>query len=755
MNDPKSARPQDGPASLLSTADAPILSLAEDRLGREPFARALAEEVLFAPVSRGYVMALTGSWGCGKTSVLNMVADAIGDDAIVIHFNPWMFSGTEALVGSFFAEIGKQLGSKVGKLKDLAGKLSDYGRVLSPFAGLAGVGGAVQGASNVLGAYAAGPSVFEQHQELRTKLGELEKRLVVIVDDVDRLRPDEVLDIVRLVRLVGDFPNTLYLLAFDRARVEESLGDGDTERGRAYLEKIVQVTHDVPIPRTPDVASLFTDGLLAMLETLPSGPFVGEDWQNVFTYVVRPLLVTPRHVQRLLGSLSMTLRMVGDEVALADLVGIEAVRVLYPALFDAIVSVAGHLSARSSFGGRSGYQQDRSAAESPIAPMHAIDPRFAESVCRWLFPAARQYFENMHHGSEWEATWRWQRKIASAPVFRFYLERQLPDGVVPAQAVAYAIEHLGDRGELRQLCGQASPSELMDLLDRMRWPIEQLPFDADTIDADPARAAIPVLFDLLPRLPEDGSAFGSSGTMALMRVAVRLLRRIPDERARTEMVRAAIAEIDSLSGRLTLLRAAGHHKDIGNALVDAAVTAELEGSLRDELASLSPEDFAAQDRVARLAYVMTETEEAKRALSALIDNNRVMLALLVDCVSQTRSQTIGAAAVEATNVLPWDELVGWFGEETLLRRLSETMAAVVRDGVELSEAETAALSLAADYASGNRPLRSWERLERNNPTTDAPGTSVGPTGDVEADANSPTATITPLHAVPENESGSS
>ena len=179
--------------------------------------------------------------------------------------------------------------------------------------------------------------MYEQHEELRILLAELDKRLVVVVDDVDRLRPDEVLDIVRLVRLVGDFPNTLYLLAFDRHRVEECLGEGDLERGRAYLEKIVQVTHDVPTARQPDVTAMFLAGLGPLVDDLPTGPFSSEDWQNILTFVVRPLLATPRHVQRLLGSLSMTMRLVGDEVAVADLIGIEAVRVLHPALFEATV----------------------------------------------------------------------------------------------------------------------------------------------------------------------------------------------------------------------------------------------------------------------------------------------------------------------------------------------------------------------------------------------------------------------------------
>ena len=203
MSKQKSPDPE---APLIDGADAPIRSLSEDRLGRRSFGQALAAEVMAAPAARGFVMGLTGPWGSGKTSVLNMTVDAIGDQAVVVQFNPWMFSGTEALVSSFFAEIGKQLARKEAKLKDVAGKLAAYGRLLSPLAAVVGAGTAVQGAASILEGLSAAPSVFEQHQELRTLLEGLDKRLVVVVDDVDRLRPNEVLDIVRLVRLVGDSP---------------------------------------------------------------------------------------------------------------------------------------------------------------------------------------------------------------------------------------------------------------------------------------------------------------------------------------------------------------------------------------------------------------------------------------------------------------------------------------------------------------------------------------------------------------------
>jgi hypothetical protein len=616
------------------------------------------------------------------------------------------------LVASFFEEIGKQLEQRESKLKGIAGKLATYGHLLSPLASLVGAGTAASGAADVLERLSAGPSVFEQRQELRKILTDLDRRLVVIVDDVDRLRPQEVLDIVRLVRLVADFPNTLYLLAFDRGRVEECLGEGNMERGRAYLEKIVQVTHDVPAARQPDVTTIFVAGLEHLLDTLTTGPLNTGDWQNIFAFVIRPLLATPRNVRRLLASLSMTIRLVGDEVALADLIGIEAVRVLCPAMFAAIVAVADSLSTQGVVPSQTGYQHGQSVTHSPIAPMVEVDQPLTIEVCRWLFPAARRYFENMHHGPEWEVTWRSQRKIASASVFHFYLERQLPDGVVAARTVDQALATLTDRETLQGLLDTLSPAELMDLVERMNATLEDIPFDKDELNGDPARVALPVLLDLLPRLPEDTGMLSFSGSMILIRAALRLLKRIPAEETRAEVVRLVLPETRSLSARLILLRVAGHREGIGAGLIAADEEKELEERLRGELIALPAAAFPIETRPVRLADFMTETAEGKAALQALAEDNGVMLSLFEGSVGQTRARAIGAAAVEVTKVLAWDDLVGYFGEDMLVRRTAELLAAVTEGGMQLSDEDHEALTLAAAYATGNRPESSFDRIRR-------------------------------------------
>src|SRR5262249_50947854 len=155
------------------------------------------------------------------------------------------------------------------------------------------------------------------------------------------------------------------------------------------------------------------------------------------------------------------------------------------------------------------------------------------------------------------------------------------------------------------------------------------------------RVALPVLLDLLPRLPEDTGSFQPRGSMTLMRVALRLVRRIPDEAARGDLVRAVFEETRTPSSRLTFLWVMGHRENVGAGLVAATVAAELEDQLRDDLTAQSPGEFAVQDRIARLADLMAETEDGKAALQTLAEDDQVMLSLLVDSVGETHGQALG------------------------------------------------------------------------------------------------------------------
>ena len=94
-------------------------------------------------------------------------------------------------------------------------------------------------------------NLAELKRELSDSLKDLEQPILVVLDDIDRLTPEEIRLLFQLVKANADFPNLVYLLLFQRDIVERSLDSSHSSSGQEFLEKIVQVGFDIPrIERT-------------------------------------------------------------------------------------------------------------------------------------------------------------------------------------------------------------------------------------------------------------------------------------------------------------------------------------------------------------------------------------------------------------------------------------------------------------------------------------------------------------------------
>ncbi|TNJ37434.1 KAP family P-loop NTPase fold protein [Prosthecochloris vibrioformis] len=235
--------------SSLST-DHPISTPSDDLLNRSSAISSFVKQVLELDPSFGFVVGVLGLWGSGKTSFLNLARlDLEKSGVTVLDFNPWMFSGADHLVELFFAEISAQLKLKemkeVGELlESFSGLFSDMGWV--PFVGpwAEGLRLVSENVGKVLQHKKGG--VRELRDKVNGALSQLDKPIVIVLDDIDRLSTNEIREVFKLVRLTASFPNIIYVLAFDRLRVEQALQEQGIS-GRDYLEKILQVTVDLPV----------------------------------------------------------------------------------------------------------------------------------------------------------------------------------------------------------------------------------------------------------------------------------------------------------------------------------------------------------------------------------------------------------------------------------------------------------------------------------------------------------------------------
>lgn len=234
-------------------SDSPQVDPAQDAFGYAGFARRIAHAVQQTPSPQGLVMAIHGSWGSGKSSLLNFVkhnlAQAEDNGRVaVIDFNPWWFDDRNQLAAQFLAQFKSQLPHESKYLRDIGDLMSDYsgalGKVISVGFGTPFFDVPIGGLLKLLKRQPK--SVPKLKAELAIALDKANQRFLFVIDDIDRLTPDEIRELFKVIKALADFPNVIYLLSFDRDVVAQALNTSLDVDGEAYLEKIVQVPFSLP-----------------------------------------------------------------------------------------------------------------------------------------------------------------------------------------------------------------------------------------------------------------------------------------------------------------------------------------------------------------------------------------------------------------------------------------------------------------------------------------------------------------------------
>ena len=225
-------------------SDKPIEKSREDLLNRATFSKQLASAIMSYTQTDNFTVSLCGKWGCGKTSILNMVIEKIKEDSeslspdkkpIIIKFNPWNYSDQSQLISQFFETILSELGNnqtneklkRVGEALQKYSSIFDYtsyipvvGKYLSPLKSvLSGIGEQVTDISK------SNENLVNQKNLVINTLKDQNQKLIIVIDDIDRLNNKQIQLIFQLVNSLAGFPNMIYLLSFDKSIVARALED--------------------------------------------------------------------------------------------------------------------------------------------------------------------------------------------------------------------------------------------------------------------------------------------------------------------------------------------------------------------------------------------------------------------------------------------------------------------------------------------------------------------------------------------------
>lgn len=521
------------PTRIIIQADRPIKKIAEDRFDRAPFARQVAHVVATRVDPSSLVVGLYGPWGDGKTSTLSMIKEtlATNPDVIAIDYNPWFYgANTEAITRSFFLSIGQAL-KKSGffSKENIGDLLSKFGKAI-PKVGDAAV---------AIGEAMTTESLTATRDRVSEILIKHKKKVVVFIDDIDRLDRREIQTLFKLVRLSGDFSHTTYILAFDDGVVAEALGEaygsGDAVAGRNFLEKIVQVPLHLPPANPETLRKLVFESCERVLRDNEIQLQHGQNNEiaNGLVGVFADALKTPRQAKLYDNAISFAVPILKGEVRITDQMMIEAIRIFFPKLYTAIRDNQAAFLERD--------RNQRHDAENPIVKAALASSGLPEEgqkrlkhlAIEKLFPRTA----SMGYGDEWNVIWSREKRICAKDYFGRYFNYGVPTGDISdltLDEIVAAARH-ADVGAVASLFGHVIERQSLDSL------ILKLRRREETIPA----AAIPTLTMTLAaksdhiRVTNEIMAGDWSQTQAAILVA-HLVKNLPEDRH--EELLAAVLE---------------------------------------------------------------------------------------------------------------------------------------------------------------------------------------------------------------------
>lgn len=322
------------------SSDKPINKISEDLLGRAPFSFQLAKAITNYKENLGLVIGIYGSWGTGKTSIINMIENEISnfedDKTIFIRFSPWNYSDKDSLIRLFFESLKIKL--NIQRNKKINNAIDNYLEALDiltifPFFN-----------TNLVGIFKKIIKSIRNNNEisdletnkrsLEKHLVETNKKIIVVIDDLDRLTNIQIREIFQLVKQVADFPNLIYILSMDRDVVARALTEVQNIDGNDYLEKIVQIPFEIPKIGKDKLQNILNNKIENIINSSNEKIDININyWSKVYFKCIEPYINTIRDVNRVINTFQFRFPVLIQETCFEDLFAITVLEVLEPKLY--------------------------------------------------------------------------------------------------------------------------------------------------------------------------------------------------------------------------------------------------------------------------------------------------------------------------------------------------------------------------------------------------------------------------------------
>lgn len=466
---------------MIYSSDKPINKITEDLLGRAPFSFQLAKAITNYKENSGLVIGIYGGWGTGKTSIINMIENEISnfedDQTLFIRFSPWNYSDKDNLIRLFFESLKIKL--NIHHNKNIDNAIDNYLEALDILTIIPGVNYTIVGIlKTFIKFFRKNNEVLDleaNKKSLEKQLSATNKKIIIVIDDLDRLTNIQIRETFQLVKQVADFPNLIYILSMDREVVARALTEVQNIDGNDYLEKIVQIPFEIPKIGKDKLQNILNSKIEKIFESNRDKIEININyWSKVYFRCIEPYINTIRDVNRVINTFQFRFPVLKQETCFEDLFAITVLEVLDPKLYKWIRENKSFLLSQSY--STDDFEAVNKQINDEFIKLN-IDVDRAKKILSVLFPLFEKKINKYFYDLESNKNIRSRMGIAHPNRFELYFQFNLEEIKISRNIISDCIYKFDYKELYKTINEIAFSGDSIYFLDEINCLIDKIPYD--------------------------------------------------------------------------------------------------------------------------------------------------------------------------------------------------------------------------------------------------------------------------------------